>query len=380
MSHNFDVIIIGAGPAGSAAAFTAAEQGISVLLLEEHPKIGIPVVCGEGMTRGSIKDYFDIKPEWVAQDISGSLIRSPDGEDFKIEYPQCGWILNRKEFDPALAKMAEKRGAVVKTSAKAMGIDGNEVIVNESGEKRQYKFKFLIGADGIASRVGTWMGIDTRLRLNEVLVCAQYFVEGIHIDPHYINIIFGDEYAPGGYAWIFPKSDNSANIGVGICPLNTKLKAKYFLDNWMKKDFSEATIRAEAFGGAPAKILKQFSGKHFFLVGDAARFTDPLNGAGIANGIKSGVIAGRNAVLRIRDKKDYFEEEINKEFLDRLKFHSRVRKSYLKFTDRERKEFCKILKKIYDGKTIDNIDIRYLVREMVLSSPRLLRIAFGLLF
>jgi len=379
MSHNFDLVIIGAGPAGSAAAFTAVEQGVSVLLLEEHPKIGVPVVCAEGITCGSIKDYLEIKPEWVATAISGSYVRSPDGDEFKIEHPRAGYILDRMTFDPALAQMAEMRGAVTKTSAKAIGIEGNEVIVDESGKRRRYRYKFLIGADGIASRVGRWMGMSTRLNMHEILVCAQYFVEDIRVESQYTTLIFGDRHAPGGYAWIFPKSDHSANIGVGISPFKTKRKAKYFLDNWMKREFPHGTIRTKVFGGVPAKLMKRFSGKDFFLVGDAARLSDPLSGAGIANGVKSGVIAGRNAVLRLQGKKDLFEEEIKKEILDTLAFHFGLKKGLLKFTNRELTQFCKICRKIYGGAPTESIDMHHLVKSILLSSPRILWIAMSVM-
>ncbi len=379
MSHNFDIVIIGAGPAGSAAAFTAAEQGVSVLLLEEHPKIGVPVVCAEGITRGSIRRYLVIKPEWVATTISGSYVRSPNGEEFKIEHPGAGYILDRKTFDLALAQMAEEKGVVTKTSAKAIGIEGNEVIVDESGKRRRYRYKFLIGADGIASRVGRWMGMNTRLNMDEILVCAQYFIENIHVESQYTTLIFGDLYAPGGYAWIFPKSDHSANIGVGISPLKAKRKAKYFLDKWIRREFPHGTIRTKTFGGVPATLMQRFSGKEFFLVGDAARLSDPLSGAGIANGIKSGVIAGRNAVLRLQGKRSFFEEEIKKEILNTIKFRLGLKKGLLKFTNREFTQFCRVCRKIYGEKPVESIDIHHLVKSIVLSSPRILWIAMSVM-
>jgi digeranylgeranylglycerophospholipid reductase len=380
MAENFDLIVVGAGPAGSATAFSAAEAGISVLLIEEHPEIGIPLVCAEGLSRSTIKDYLDIKPEWISQELKGAIVRGLDGEEFKVEYPGVGWILDREVFDKALAEMAKAKGAVLKTSSRAIGIEDDQVIVDEKGVKKRYKFKFLIGADGIASRTGKWMGINTKLDPAEIEVCAEYLIDGIKFDAHYAYLIFGEQYAPGGYAWIFPKSNNSANIGLGISPLKLKKKPKYFLDEWVKKEFPQGKIRKRIFGGVPAKLLKKFSGKNFFLVGDAARFTDPLSGAGIANAIKSGVIAGRNTVLRLENKKDYFEAEIKKEILDEIKFHLRVRNVYLKLTDREYNEIFKIAKRIFKGKTIDDINTKHLVREILLSSPRLLWLGFRLLF
>lgn len=380
MRESFDLIIIGAGPAGSCAAFTAAQEGISVLLLEEHREIGLPLACAEGLSRSTIKGYLEIKPEWVSTNLRGSIARGPDGEEFKIEYPNVGWVLNRKVFDPALAEMAVKNGAVLKTEAKAIGLEDNEVIVQENNTIQKYKFKFLIGADGISSNVGRWSGIDTRLSLSEIAVCAEYLMKNIKIEPNYAYLIFGDNYAPAGYSWIFPKSKTSANVGLGLSPLKTKKCAKYFLDNWVKQEFPGGKINERIFGGVPAKILKRFSGKNFFLAGDAARFTDPLSGAGIANGMKSGIIAGRNAVLKIKGKKDYFEKEIEKEILNEIKFHKKVREAYLKLTEKDHRQIFKIAKKIFSGKTIDDINTRHLVKEIIFFAPPLLRIGFKLLF
>jgi digeranylgeranylglycerophospholipid reductase len=380
MSENYDLIVVGAGPAGSASAYTAVESGISVLLLEEHPQIGIPLTCAEALSRSTIKGYLDFEPEWISTELSGSMIRGPDDDEFKIEYPNVGWIMNRKVFDPALAKRAISNGALVETSSRAIGIEDNEIIVDNSGEQKRYGFKFLIAADGIASNVGRWMGIDTRLNRNEIESCAEYVIENIEIDPRYAQLIFGDEYAPGGYAWIFPKSYNSANVGLGISLLKTKKHPKHFLDNLVKKEFPGGKIKERIYGCVPAKILKKFSGENFYLVGDAARFTDPLSGAGIANAIKSGVIAGRNAVLRLKGKRDYFEAEIKSEILKEITFHRKIRNVCLKLTDHDYREIFRIGKRIFEGNTIDNINSRRLVREILLSSPHLFGLGFSLLF
>lgn len=379
MNNKYDIIIVGAGPAGSAAALTAAEQGASVLLLEEHEKIGVPVQCAEALPRSTIKDYLDIKPEWICQSISGSIVRAPDGDEFKIEYPHVGWILDRTQFDPGLAQMAKDKGATVKTRAKAIGIQDNAVIVREDHTQKIYTFKFLIGADGIASRVGRWMGIDTRLGPHRIEVCAAYILDGINVDQQYARLIFGHEYAPGGYAWIFPKSRTSANVGLGIAPPKTKKKAYALLKKWVRKEFPDAVVKEKIFGGVPARILERFSGKNFYLVGDAARFTDPLSGAGIANGVKSGVIAARNAVLRLHGKKDTYIKEIQHEILHEIALHFRIRSLYMKLSDEEYGEVFKIGKGILGGKTVHDLNITHLAKAIIQSSPRLLKLSMGLL-
>jgi digeranylgeranylglycerophospholipid reductase len=376
----FDVVIVGAGPAGSSAALSAAKEGVSVLLLEEHSQVGIPLQCAEGLSRSTIKGYLDIKPEWTAVNLAGSVVRGPDGEEFKIEYPNVGWILNRKVFDPALASLAVDRGAVLITNARAIGIENDRIIVRENNEIKKYGFRFLIGADGITSGTGKWFGIDTRLNLSEIEICAEYLLENLKIEPDYTYLIFDKNIAPGGYAWIFPKSKTSANVGLGISPLKTRKKPKDYLDEWVKREFPDAIIQERIFGGVPARILKKFSGNNFFLIGDAARFTDPLSGAGIANGIKSGIIAGKNAVLKLKGNKDYYEKEIEKEILSEIKFHKKVREAYLKLNEADYKQIFELGKRFFTGKTIDDINTRKLVREVMVNLPYLLPLCLRLFF
>ncbi len=379
MKKDYDLIVVGAGPAGSTAAFTAAEAGISVLLLEEHSEIGIPLACGEGLSRSTIAGYLDVRPEWIAQSLSGSVVRDPSGDDFIIEYPNVGWILDRKKFDPGLARMAVEKGVTLKKNARAVGVDSSGILVSENGSKQKYAFKYLIGADGIASRVGAWMGIDTRLSLGDIEICAEYRLNNLAVKPEYAYLIFGSAYAPGGYAWIFPKSAHSANVGLGLCPAITSEKPKNILDRWIAREFPEARIEERIFGGVPACLLSEFSGSNFCLIGDAARLCDPLSGAGIANGIKSGVIAGRNAAKIIRGEKSNLKNEMQAEVINEIRWHYRARNVYMKMTDADLVRVFSISRKIFAGKQIDDINIRQLIKQIMLHSPHLLKLGFRLL-
>ncbi len=378
--ENFDIIVIGAGPAGSAAAYTAAQHGVSVLLLEEHPKIGIPVVCAEGISRKSIAGYLDVEQGWISQHLNGAIIRGPHDQEFRIDYPGCGWILDRAIFDPALARMAENAGAQVKTRSKAVAVNEKAVTVAHDGRTERYGYKYIIGADGMKSKVGTWFDVETRLGVHEISVCAEYLLEDITVDPSYVWLLFGERYAPGGYAWIFPKSSSSANVGLGLSPVRTHRRAKEILDDWIKREFPGATIKQKIFGGVSAKVLERLSGDRFYLVGDAARLADPLSGAGIANGIKSGVIAGRSAVARLKGKKDTFRAELKKAVLKEIAYSRGVRNVYMKMTDSEYEHVFRIGKRILSGHAVHGISIRRIVREVVIFSPLILRSTLKLLF
>jgi digeranylgeranylglycerophospholipid reductase len=379
MLNDYDVIVIGAGPAGSAAAIAASEKGLSVLMIEEHDRIGQPLACAEGLSRSTIRGYLEIRPEWISQQLSGSIVRGPNGREFTMEYPNVGWILDRKIFDPALAGIAEEKGTVIKKSTKAIGVEGNEVIANENGKAKNYRFKYLIGADGVVSNVGRWMGLETRMGLDEIEICAEYRLNNVNIKTGYAYLIFGNMYAPGGYAWVFPKSKRSANVGLGVSPSVTKEKPKILLDRWVEREFPDATIEESIFSGVPAKVLRTYSGKNFCLVGDAARFTDPLSGGGIATGIRSGTIAGRNAADIIRGRKDHLQSEMRAEVIDEIVWHKRVHNVYSRLDDRDLQKIFDIGERIFRGKTVRDINTRHLVRQILLASPHLLGLGFRLL-
>jgi len=379
MGNAYDLIVIGAGPAGSAAAANASERGLSVLMVEEHDRIGQPLACAEGLSRSTIEGYLNMQPEWVAQELSGSIVRGPEGREFTMEYPDVGWVLDRKVFDPALASIAEQRGTTIKKSTRAIGVKGDEVVVNENGTIKKYRFKYLIGADGIASNVGRWMGLETRMALDEIEICAEYRLGNINIRKGYAYLVFGKKYAPGGYAWIFPKSEHSANVGLGVSPAITREKPKILLDRWVKMEFPESRIEEKMFSAVPAKVLRTYSGKNFCLVGDAARFTDPLSGGGIATAVKSGTIAGRNAADIIRGKKDNLKSEMRAEVLDEIVWHKRVQNVYSRLDDRDLQKIFDIGEKIFRGKTVTDINTRHLVRQILLASPHLLGLGFRLL-
>ena len=348
-------------------------------MVEEHTRIGQPLTCAEGLSRSTINGYLEMRPEWISQELCGSIIRGPDGREFTMEYPDVGWVLDRKVFDPALAALAEERGTIIKKSTRAIGVNGDEVVVNENGATKKYRFKYLIGADGIGSNVGRWMGLETRMALDEIEICAEYRIGNINPRDGYAYLIFGKEYAPGGYAWIFPKSKHSANVGLGVSPRITREKPKTLLDRWIKREFPEGRIEESMFSAVPAKVLRIYSGENFCLVGDAARFTDPLSGGGIANAIKSGTIAGRNAADIIRNRKCNLKSQMRAEVLDEIIWHKRVQNVYSRLDDRDLQKIFDIGEKIFRGKTVNDINTRHLVRQILFTSPHLLGLGFRLL-
>jgi digeranylgeranylglycerophospholipid reductase len=302
MKDNFDVIVVGAGPAGAVAARFAAEQGVSVLILEKDRDVGYPVRCGEAISKKGIEDFIPLDEKWIAAKISKFSLNSPDGSEVVMEFGDAGYILERRIFDYELAKIAANKGALILTRSYVNGLlfDGDKVSgvkYEYQGEQREVKGKIIIGADGVESRIGRWAGLETYTHFRDMECCVQVTASNINIDPNTLYFYFGKYVAPGGYFWVFPKAGRSANIGLGISGMEGKKKsALYYLNNFMEKNFPDAPILTSIAGGVPSTTtLKKISAPGIMLTGDAAHQVNPLSGGGIASGMIGGSIAGRIA-------------------------------------------------------------------------------------
>lgn len=308
MKDMYDVLVIGAGPAGSIAAKTAAEKGLDVLLIEKRQEIGDPVRCAEGVNKEYLKRHVEIDYSWICADLKGSRIFSPNGT--KIEMAQeisggeVGYVLERKIFDRALAEHAAKAGAEVRVKTRATGLIIEDDFVKGArlmhlGKEYEVRAKIIIGADGVESKVGRWAGIDTALKPVDIETCAQYLIAGVDIDQEYCEFYIGSALAPGGYIWIFPKGEGKANVGVGLLGSKAgkfKPRPVDYLNNFVEKKFPNASIVEMVFGGVPVSgSIEKTSTNGLMLVGDAARQSDPITGGGILNAMDAGKLAGEAA-------------------------------------------------------------------------------------
>jgi digeranylgeranylglycerophospholipid reductase len=310
MKTNYDIIVVGAGPAGSIAARFAAEQGVSVLMLEKDRDVGYPVRCGEAISKAGVEEFIPSDEKWIAAHIGKFSLNSPDGTEVIIEFDDAGYVLERRIFDYELAKTAANAGAEILTRAYVNGliIDDDKVAgvkYQYRGEQKEIRSKIVIGADGVESRVGRWAGLKTYIHFRDMECCVQITASNINLDPNTLYFYFGENYAPGGYFWIFPKGKNIANIGLGVSGMIGKNRsALSYLNNFMMKNYPDAPVLTSIAGGVPGTVtLDKISALGIMLTGDAARQVNPLSGGGIASGMIGGSIAGRIAGEAIRMNK-----------------------------------------------------------------------------
>ncbi|MCX9012095.1 MAG: NAD(P)/FAD-dependent oxidoreductase [Candidatus Methanoperedens sp.] len=314
MKNRYDVIVVGAGPGGSVAAKTCTEAGLDVLLIEKRQEIGDPVRCAEGVGRDALKKHIEPDKRWIAAEVKGSMIIAPDGTQIRMSEDakslKAGYTLERKVFDRALAQQAAMAGAEVMVKTRATGLlrsDGRVAGIRAMymGETHDIRADIVIGADGVESKVGRWGGINTALKPVDIETCAQFLVS--NIDPgEYSRFFLGSNYAPGGYVWVFPKGEHTANVGIGV--LGSKsgdVRAITLIQRFTEKYMPQAKIIEIVVGGVPVSgPIKQTVTDGLILVGDAARQSDPLTGGGITNAMDAGKMAGE-VCIEAKERGDY---------------------------------------------------------------------------
>lgn len=387
MKSNYDVLVIGGGPGGALAAKTAAENGLSVCLIEKRPAIGVPVRCAEGIGEDLIHEFFDaVNPRWISADIKRAVLVAPDGQtvtlDPSIAGNEVGYVLDRKTFDRDLIWMAAEAGAEIYVKTRAVdAIVKNGVVqgarVEHGGVEQDVYASVVIAADGVESKFARWCGINSTVPLRELETCAQYLMTDIDIDNGATVFYIGNEIAPGGYVWIFPKGDRTANVGIGI--MGNKSgdghRAKNYLDAFVEKNFPEGkTIELIIGGVSVCEPLACTVADGLIIVGDAARLSDPITGGGIYNAMYTGRLAAEVATEAIAEKncsKDflmvYDETWRTSKMGDALERNYQIKELFVTLDDGIFNTILHSVKKIQ----MTEFSTRQLMREIMNFNPKL---------
>lgn len=385
-----DVVVVGAGPAGSIAAKTLAEKGVSVICLDRKQEIGPPKRCAEGLTKETL-DKLGIKPHpaWAVNLIEGFIVHSPKGKNIELTLPaHPGYVLERKIFEKYLAAAAINAGAKYMVKAHAESVikkDGKVagVLVNHMGDEKKIEAKIVIAADGVDSKIARSAGMKTTNKMTDYHSGFQYELAGLTCEEDRLHFFFGDSIAPKGYAWIFPKGNSLGNVGLGIMGSLSKDggRARDYLDAFIENhpDFFKNTSPVEVnAGGIPVSGgLKELTSDGIMVVGDAAHHVHPITGGGMTFGMLGAQLAAEVAAEAIKAN-DYSRNALS-EFDKRWseKFGGKMEKLYRarRVFERLSEDDLEKLACIFSGEDIMRIangDVKSIYPLLLKKAPKML--------
>ncbi|OGP87749.1 MAG: hypothetical protein A2156_16155 [Deltaproteobacteria bacterium RBG_16_48_10] len=293
MTKSYDIVVIGAGPAGSCAAQAAARRGAKVLLIDRRQRLGIPVQCAEFVPQW-ISRHASFSSTCIMQRVEKMITHLPDRITDEMKSP--GYMLDRSLFDKELAASAILSGAKISIGTKAVGLSPEGLVVEQGSKIKTISSKLFIGADGACSSMARFVG-QPSLR---TIAALQY--EVVLSEPqNHVDVYFHQHYE-GGYAWLFPKG-KTANAGVGVV-FSKASQLPDLLGNFLdflkgSKKLQGIQIVSKTGGFIPCEFYKKNLFKNVLLVGDAAGHAHPITGAGILNAVIAGELAGRVAAEAI---------------------------------------------------------------------------------
>jgi digeranylgeranylglycerophospholipid reductase len=368
-----DAIVVGGGPVGSFAALNLAKLGAKVTVFEEHEAIGIPSHCAGHLSIRSLRNLgvYPLPGKIVENTFSQANFYSPTGFKFSVHLAKpvtCS--INRAAFDKHIADRAEAAGTRYCLNSRVQSLlmeDGlvKGVNVKHGDEEESVPAKIVVDAEGIASRLLRQTGLAglNGERLVHAVEAEVENVKDMKLDA--VEVFLGKNYAAGFYAWLMPRLDGTAKVGLAT----NKGNPKEFLQRLMlkhpvaSKQLSNAKITRMAFHpitlGGP--ISKAYS-NGFLAVGDAASQVKPTTGGGVVFGLTCARIAAEVAdeAVRRNDVSSSFLALYQKRCTDALGFDFgvmlRVRRFLDSLSDEKVDEVLRFCVRIGLDKTLGNAD------------------------
>ncbi len=322
----YDVVVVGAGPAGAIASRYASKHGAHTLLIEEHFSVGSPVQCTGLISRAALKECELAEGDFVLARMKGAFVYSPRGEELCIQGKEVkAYVIDRKIFDRVLVEHAINEGVDILMNTHFIAMNNKKIVVISSGEKKQIYADIIIGADGIQSSVARAVGLPRCKRiLSGIQLEAPYDAK----DPEFVEIFLGKEIAPGFFAWAVP-FDGMARIG--LAKEKEGKPAMYHLEKLLKHPVVASRYKGSrtehVLGGISIGLPEKTVKDNVLIVGDAACQVKPTTGGGIYMGAVCAKIAGEVAARACKKEGELGEYEqrwrnaIGKELSIGMKIH-----------------------------------------------------------
>lgn len=376
----FDIVVVGAGPAGSSAAYQASKNGAKVVLLEKEESVA-QTVRTSGVTWIKNIEEFEI-PNDCFNPIKNYSFCSPNNEvTISDTNPQAAVLDVRKTYR-LLAQRAEDQGARIflKTNVKDVIKNENKDIVgvfasNPEGNLSIFG-KIIIDASGFGSTVSKAMGFVTQWE--RFGAGAEYEVKAEHVDTETWWLMVGQKYSPAGYAWIFPISKEVVRIGVGVGKPESTVDPTERLKELIKnregpiRNLGNLTPLEFHYGLIPNDGLSRKTVyNNLILVGDSAGQANPLVLEGIRYAIRFGRVAGEVAADAIKiGKTDQsvlmkYEDSWRKEIESKIKSAGKVQERWIGLNDEQWDKELEIIKELKPEEFLDFIKADFGLSKMV---------------
>jgi geranylgeranyl reductase family protein len=301
-----DVLVVGAGPAGSSAAKAAAETGVDTVLIDAKMRIGEQPHCGE-FVPARLFGEFHLNKSCIIQSVDSMETRILSGlfefgADLSIPAVNTvspGYMIDRVQFDRDLARKASESGARVISGTRLIRRENDCWIARAPESEIRFSPKIIIAADGPLSSVASLLGL-----------AGFQFLKGLQVEVPLIEsigktIIFLDKTFSSGYGWLFPKG-MVANLGIGARPdMNVRNLLQALVSALVTSGMIRKGVLARYGGIIPVSGLRpSLCVKNVMFCGDAAGLTHPITGAGIPQAVFSGDLAGRAASISLKNSSD----------------------------------------------------------------------------
>ncbi|MBI4144494.1 NAD(P)/FAD-dependent oxidoreductase [Candidatus Woesearchaeota archaeon] len=309
-----NVCVVGAGPAGSYAAYLLARQGHAVSVFEDHKEIGMPIQC-TGIVTKALFDLVPYDDKYIVNKARSVLVHSSNAS---IEVPLDEYIICRHRFDKFVAEMATRSGVKYHLGHKFVSHTNNKAVFRHNGKETVHSFDILVGADGPLSKVAK------SSRLYETQDCwigCQATMKSKWVSDKF-ETWFGSDVAPGFFGWSVPESNVLSRVGVA----GTN-KARLFFEKLQKR--VNGVIVSMTGGPIPIYKKRIVQNKNVFLVGDAGGFVKATTGGGII----TGMLSSKALAESIQNNKpyEYYLRSLRRE----LWIHERIRKILNRFSDKD---------------------------------------------
>jgi digeranylgeranylglycerophospholipid reductase len=303
--YTCDVLVVGAGPAGSIAASIVAKKGFKTILCEEHKMVGRPCHCTGKLSVHAFRE-FNLPKDSILNSVKAAKLYSPGG--FKLDIRKDSvdsYIIDRELFDSRLSDLACSRGADLLLRTRVYDVEREfetHVILKarKDGSPVRLRSRLIIDAEGATPILPRKFGLRP---VSDLLLGVQYEISGIQFEsPDSVELYFNRIFAPGFFAWIVPLSECMARVGLCVrrsmatSPINQYIDRfiRMLIDRGRLRDFKVEKVLAGVEPAGPY-ISPSYS-DNIMVVGDSAGHVKPTSGGGIYFGLKAAKLAGETAV------------------------------------------------------------------------------------